>query len=470
MKLLTLLLIIALVLFLFYLFGSGNPFEFFTPKPYQLAWLPPSNNGGDSGCCNYDWQICSDVGCTNVVDSGSTRELSALTTKLDWATTYNIWVRAGNVSGKGDWTKVQLSTGDGVVSSISVGAELSPDGTVKVPLSAGNGRNISIWTSLSKGSIDPNTLTGDCVVSITRGGTLLLSKILPLKASLTGTVDVFAGDFASAGFPLVDFQKGDVVSADVTIRDANSIVVTEAIQDTTVTKTVPGGVTGITLQYSATPPPLPLISKYQHWIDMLYSQNPSPYATVQDAAAAALVQFNAMPAPTNPEDYQTKMSLFFLSRLRWVGVGTDTVFRGIGYFYVLLNSMGWDNPSMAAAFRLYQEVPADPKLAASFNNGITNYMWGPGGINQQSYQTQVAAVLATPTSQVRFSRGLSTTPGQFCPTVTDCSTCRPVVQAPIGTQVAQSGKTECMVVACALTSDDIPGWYGVVAGKCQCQC
>ena len=407
------LLIIIIGLFLVYLMSCTTT-EFLTPNPYQIVWQAPENNGGDPNCCNYDWQICSDAECSDIVDSGSTNKTLALTTKLDWATTYNIWVRASNVSGKGDWTKVQLSTGDGVLSSISIGQKLSSDGTVTIPLSEGD-RNISIWTSLSKGSVSPNTLSAVCMITITRGGSNVLGKNLLLKSGMSGEINVFSGNFNDAGFPSFNFKKGDVVNAEVIIRDSNNIVITDAINTTTVTNTVPAGVTGITLTYSATPPPIPFVSDNHQWIESLYSQNPSPYKTIVDFSSAALARFKAMPSPKNDAEYQIKMSLFVLSKLDTGTLGVPgPVLQfaiGLGCLFSDLSLNGWDYPSIAAAFAIYRRIPADPNLAAIFNYG--------SGIpppadpkfficNNMYYLALIEKVLAIPASEVKFSPGLNT--------------------------------------------------------------
>lgn len=470
MKLSIILIFLVIFILLFFIVSSK---DYFTPNPYIISWQAPSNNGGDPKCCEYDWQICSDVLCRNVIDNGHIdfgKPLSAQTTKLDWATTYNVWVRASNTAGLGDWTKVQLSTGDGVVSSISIGEEINSDGTVKIPLSASGGINVAVWTSLEKGSVNPNDLVALCDISATRAGTSLFKHIISLESSTLGNVDVFKGDFATAKIPLIAFQKGDIVSANVYIADSKGNVVTEATQSTTVTKSTPGGVSGITLRYSMAPPPIPLRTKYEHWLDMLYYQNPSPYKNVQEVAAAALVLYNEI--PTTPKEYQTRMSLFFISQMKWVGSDTNSfnLFRGIGYFYVLLNSMGWDDKSICAAFKLYQRVPADPNLAESFNNGSTGganspaYFWRPGGISAKSYYTQVQAVLATDSSV--FSSGLSTDYGKVCVSIQDCVKCQQTGAVPINTTVC-SGKNN--IFQCQVTPDNVTYWANM-GRQCQCSC
>lgn len=471
MKLLTLVLILLLVLLAAYML-CGSSLDFFTPSPYILSWQPPTDNGGDPGCCGYDWQICGDNACATIVDSGSTRATSIQTTKLDWATTYNVWVRATNVSGQGPWTKAVLSTGDGVVSSVAIGASLTPTGPPLPALSAGPGKNIAVWTSLSKGSVLPNTLKGSAKITITRSGVTQPAMLIPLESSVTGTVDVFDGDLSSSGVPLVTLLKGDVVTADVLIFTSGGEIVTEATSSVTITTMVPGSVTGLSLTYGALPPPLNLLNKYEMFIENLYAANPSPYKTVQDVAAAALVLYNEMPTPLTDRDYQTKMSLFFLSELKWVGApGADHIFRGIGYFYVLLNSMGWDTPSICAAFELYRRVPADANLAKSFNNGSgidspasdsPTYSWGPGGINVQSYYTQVQNVLKS--SSCTFSPGLSTSPGTTCPSMYNCTTCAQTGPAAQNTVICDTTTFQCSV-----TDDQIAYWQNL--GKtCQCNC
>lgn len=477
MKLSTILLIVGVILLLFLLLGPSRDWFTGTPNPYKISWQAPANNGGDPKCCSYDWQICNDAACTSIVDSGTTSELSVETKKLNWTTTYNIWVRASNISGKGDWTKAELSTGDGTVKSIVLGEKIdNSSGQLIKELSASVPINVMVWASLDKGSVDPNTLVGTATVTAVRSETQLFSHVIPLKSSTMGNTSTFYADFASASptIPPVVFQKGDIIYADVYIADNKGNVVTEHVSNQIpITKTVPGGVSGITLTYSMTPPPIPFVGKYQQWINTLYSQNPSPYATVSDVASAALTQYNSMPAPTTPTDYQTKMSLFFLSQLKWAGSGAtpDSMFRGIGYFYVKLNSMGWDNASMCAAFDLYRRVPADPKLAASFNMGSgigddspnsTTYAWGPDGLGSQSYYTQIQNVLAV--GSTTFSPNLSTSPSQICPTRTDCQTGKPVTNATKNTQIcAGSGQ----IINCSISEDEIPYWKQIGA-PCTC--
>lgn len=254
MKLLTLVAILVLIFVGYLIFYKT--LDFFTPSPYVLSWIAPSNNGGDPNCCGYDWQICSDEKCTNVVDSGTTKSTSVETTKLSWATTYTVQVRATNISGPGEWTSASLTTGDGTVSSIVIGSKISSAGVIQTPLSAGPSQNIAVWTSLSKGSVSPNTLQGYAQLTITRGGVAQPPLVIQLSSKVLGEIDIFQGDLISANWSSVVLNQGDTVTADISIFTSTNEIVTEATASTTVTTTVPGNVTGLSLVYSATPPPL----------------------------------------------------------------------------------------------------------------------------------------------------------------------------------------------------------------------
>jgi hypothetical protein len=477
MKLATLLIIVGVVIFLYLIFRGYNK-ENLTPSPYKISWQAPSNNGGDPKCCSYDWQVCnlSDTGCLNPVDSGTTSNLSVETTKLNWATTYNIRVRASNVSGKGDWATVQLSTGDGEIDSIVFGESINSDGTVTMPLYSGTGINVVVWTSMKTGSVSPNTLKGTATVTATRGDAQLFSHSIPLVSATSGDLDTFMGDFSSNKIPLVVFQKGDLVSADIYIVDAKGNVVTEALSTTSpITNGPPGAISGIKLTYSATPPPLPLAGRARRWLNDLYTTNSNGYKTVYEVASAANSVYNGLPQPNTSDEYQAKMSIQFLTRLSWVGnSGNDSIFRGIGYFYVFLYSMGWDNGSICAALNLYRRVPADSNLAKTFNLGAgisgeapdsPAYTWSAPGVPSQNYYNQIQEVLATKPTFFATGLSFSVSPKSVCQfPIEDCVGCKTVVDAPMNTDIC-SGTGN--ISECAATSDNVLTWIKL-SKTCTC--
>lgn len=477
MKLTTLLIIVGAVIFLYLIFCGYK--EYFTPNPYKISWQAPANNGGDPKCCSYDWQVCnlSDTTCLNPVDFGTTSDLSVETTKLDWATTYNIRVRASNVSGKGDWATAQLSTGDGKIDSIVFGEAINGDGTVTMPLYSGTGINVVVWTSMKTGAVSPNTLKATATITAMRGSTQLFSHVIPLNSATSGDLDTFMGDFSSNKIPLVVFQKGDVVSADIYIVDAKGDIVTEALSSTPpITNGPPGAISGIKLTYNATPPPLPLAGKARRWLNDLYTTNSNGYKTVYEVANAANSVYNGLSAPTTSDEYQAAMSIAFLARLSWVGNGgNDSIFRGIGYFYVFLYSMGWDNGSICAALDLYRRVPADANLAKTFNLGAgisgeapdsPTYTWSAKGVPSQNYYNQIQEVLTTKPVFFASDLSFSVSPKSVCQfPIQDCVACKTVVDAPMNTDICSGGST----FECAATSDNVLTWINLNK-TCACKC
>lgn len=267
MKLLTLLLIILTIFLVgYYVFGCGrNIFEFLTPNPYIVSWQSPSYTGGsDSNCCSYDWQICSDAECQNIVDSGTVPKgtgtppptISASTTKLDWSNTYYAWVRAQNSAGPGDWSKMQFSTGDGKINSVVIAETIAQDGTITLPLTSSS-KSISVWAKLSEAPVtSPNTYIGICGVTIA-GNTFSV----PLTAGVDSdkaTSDIFYG---TASLPAGGVKTNDTVSADIYISKTGSPPeVTEVITSFVVIVVAPGAVTSLKVNYSPpnfTPPPPP---------------------------------------------------------------------------------------------------------------------------------------------------------------------------------------------------------------------
>lgn len=329
MKLLTLLAILVVILVFYLLFYKT--LDYFTPNPYVLSWNAPTNNGGDPNCCGYDWQICTDATCKTIVDSGTTTKTSAETTKLSWATSYTVQVRATNVAGSGAWTSANLSTGDGTVSSVAIGSAISEDGIVTSPLSAGPAQNIAVWTSLSAGSVSPNTLVGYAQIIITRGGKAQPAIVMELVSGNKGAVNTFEGDILSANGQTVLINQGDVITVVVSIFTSAQQIVTEATASVTVTTTVPGNPTGLALTYGGTPPPLsPNVAlvyqglgyvksgQYSKLQQMLYtagSQQPIPWIVQQIKSdpiigLRLMVLFCIMQQFMNQADFPSQLKLW----------------------------------------------------------------------------------------------------------------------------------------------------------------
>lgn len=255
MKLVTLVGILALIFALVCLFCKSS--ESFTPSPYLVSWQKPADNGGDEGCCGYDWQINDGNTDKGSVPTGTGASITVQTTKLDWNTTYKISVRAVNMFGPGDWTVVNLSTGNGVLSAIKMAAAFDASGNITTPISATTPQNISIWSAMNKGVANPNTLKASALVTVRRlialgpATTTVLEQRIELDSSYdtANSLDVFSGDFASQMLPPFSFQSGDILSATIIVWDPNDTVITEGYGELTVTQGTPSNVSDISLSY-----------------------------------------------------------------------------------------------------------------------------------------------------------------------------------------------------------------------------
>lgn len=252
MKLSVLLCIIASIFVLLYIFCNKK--ELFTINPYIISWQKPTD-GGDPQCCGYNWQVCSDPSCANIVDEGEVANdtgnvVRAKALKLEWNTKYTIRVKANNIYGPGEWVSAELSTGDGVFSSIRVAEALGESGTIITPISAGP-RNVSIWASMNQGSETPNAFKASGKVVVGRGTSVIYQQRMDLESSydVTSKSDIFSGDFASQGIPKFTFEVGDIIFITILVWDEKGNVITEGYSEMNVTQDVPSNVSGITLSY-----------------------------------------------------------------------------------------------------------------------------------------------------------------------------------------------------------------------------
>jgi hypothetical protein len=263
MELLSLVSILALIFVLACFFCKR--LEAFTPNPYLISWQKPTDDGGDSTCCGYDWQINDGAIDSGSVPTGTNQTMTVQTTKLDWNTTYKISVRAINMFGPGDWTVANLSTGDGVLSSIKIASAIDINGNITKPISVGSD-NISIRCQMTLTAAGvaamPGPFLASALVVVNRlvalgpATTVVLNQRLNLANGSSagqnggGALLTFWDDFASELLPPFTFATGDVLTATIIVWDSKTgNVATESSADTTVTQGVPSNVSGITLSY-----------------------------------------------------------------------------------------------------------------------------------------------------------------------------------------------------------------------------
>jgi hypothetical protein len=243
MKLVTLLIIIALI-FLFICLYRKKFTEDFVSGRYQISWSAPVNNGGDSKCCGYNWQICqtTDQTCASPIDSGTVAagsQLVAYTSKVDWNQTYNVMVRANNKYGNGPWSTAKLTTGGGVLNSIVIGQSIDQGGNITIPVSAGS-PTVMIWTSIT-GS--PIGLNARATISQNRNGVNISNNTLGMEANSYNGQATLTGSLN--GLSILD---GDVISVYIYVVKTN-MPFTDGSASITVTGSVPGAVSNISLLY-----------------------------------------------------------------------------------------------------------------------------------------------------------------------------------------------------------------------------
>lgn len=250
MELYTLISIIALILVAIYIFDKN--LEFFTPNPYLISWQRPIEDGGDENCCGYDWQINDGQIDSGSVPSGTTPVITVQTGKLDWNTKYKISVRAINLFGPGEWTTAELSTGNGVINSIVMAALIdNSDGTIINPVAADN-PVVSIWTSLDKGSIIPNTLQASALLVFKRENVDIYQQRIDLvsQSDSTNKVDIFTGEIVGINLKIDDVITSTIIVWNPAAPEGTETIVTEASQSVTVNRGPPSNVSGISLTYA----------------------------------------------------------------------------------------------------------------------------------------------------------------------------------------------------------------------------
>lgn len=290
MQLLTLLLFVLFAVFVFLIFCKGGFTEMLTPNPYVISWEAPTYSGGDSSCCSYEWQICSDETCLTIVDSGKVAKgepLTASTTKLDWQNTYHAWVRANNSAGLGEWTKLTFKTGDGVIDEVVIAEEINPDGTISIPLTTASTK-ISIWSKLSGAPLtNPNAYLGISYVTINRlvgtgpTRTQVRKFSVPLTAGLlpntgTATSNIFYGTYSMVYSD--SLQTNDSVDIDIYISQVGTPPeVTETTSTFAVIVVAPGSVTSLKTNYTP-----PIWSSVSDQISSLTPAGPSVSGITRD--------------------------------------------------------------------------------------------------------------------------------------------------------------------------------------------
>ncbi len=294
MKLSTLLLILGLILFLFCIFSKGV-IDYFVPGNYVISWQAPMDNGGDTTCCGYDWQVCAleDTECKTPVDSGSVAPGAtkvAYTTKVTWGDTYNVMIRAKNIYGPGPWTTAQLVAGGGTIDAITFGEIVDANGNVVKPLNPSS-TNIMVFASINeKESLPTNTLNAVITAYIKRGNSQipLLTK-LQMKPGMSGGKNTFlANGLLNSHY----FKNGDVIKADIYITTSKNAPFTESQASYTLTGTVPGAVSGIIWTYipfgSPSPfnKPLGCQDAIDH-INTILTAGGTPTSTLSLASASA---------------------------------------------------------------------------------------------------------------------------------------------------------------------------------------
>jgi hypothetical protein len=245
MKVKVLVAILILIVLGYFLFMKYT--EEFTPSPYVISWQAPS------GCtdCSYDWKICSDDSCNTIIDQGNTKELHTQTSKLDFANTYSIQVRANNKYGSGEWTKGTFSTGNGVLSAISIGSFIDNDGQFVKPILAGQPSDLMIWTTLTTTLTVPITL--EALITVTKDDKLVTKWIIYMLETPTKDKKSlgYFGSLTGSKYDTYTFDTGDVINVDITAWDANGNVVSEITGTTTVSQSGPGTVSSLKFGYAA---------------------------------------------------------------------------------------------------------------------------------------------------------------------------------------------------------------------------
>lgn len=249
MKLVNLLIIILAILVAYYLMCHMR--EKFTPGDYVLSWTSPTDNGGDPTCCSYDWQICSDEKCTNIVDSGTVSKTNASTTKLDWDTTYTVMVRAVNKFGKSGWATASLSTSPYSVGKVVMAQSLDASGGILTPFEPGK-NTISVYAELNIGDDQSPIASYNCraYLTVNRNGTVVYSSNFALAYNGGTKIQSPLGFMGfPEGNPAVDMEMNDVVSVDVLFGNAKNQQYTESVASTTVSGGPANSPTGLTLAY-----------------------------------------------------------------------------------------------------------------------------------------------------------------------------------------------------------------------------
>ena len=221
----------------------------FVSGKYVIQWKAPSNNGGDSSCCGYDWQVCTldDKTCSKPVDSGSVKAgspLKAYTSKVDWGVTYNVMVRANNKYGDGPWSTAQLKAGGGVFQTIVMAEKIGQSGNIIIPASS-TSKNLMIWASISPGqSKGAGNLAATATLTQIRNGKNVDRVIGVMTSGTYNGQDTFVSDFET-----LDIIDGDIFDVYIYVVDSTKQPFTDGEASITVTGSVPGAVGGITFSY-----------------------------------------------------------------------------------------------------------------------------------------------------------------------------------------------------------------------------
>jgi hypothetical protein len=240
-----LVLIFSLVLLLIiYIFFDPRVERFLTGSPsvgsYLLSWTAPSNNGGDSSCCSYAYQVClaSDTNCTSPVLKGTTSSTSFTFPSPSWNNSYVAMVQAINSVGGGPWSSVSFETGNGTLSAAVFGQQLSSSGQVQVPLNTSSTQAM-IYVGMT-GVESADAVAIQVTQESANGG---------IVGQWTPTPSI-ASDYSSlmVTLPSMTFSMGDVLSISVLVMDGTTPVA-DGIFSTTISATIPGAVQGLAVVY-----------------------------------------------------------------------------------------------------------------------------------------------------------------------------------------------------------------------------
>ena len=234
----------VVLLLIIYIFFDPRVERFLTGSSsagsYLLTWSPPSNNGGDSNCCSYSYQVClaSDTTCTSPVLKGTTSSTSFTFPSPSWNTSYVAMVQASNSVGGGPWSSVSFATGNGTLNAAVFGQQISPSGQVTSPLNTSSTQAM-IYVGMA-GIESADTIAIQVTQVSSNGG--IVGQWMPTPS--------VASDYSSmmVTLPSMTFSMGDTLSISILVTSSGTPIA-DGVFSTTINATVPGAVQGLAVAY-----------------------------------------------------------------------------------------------------------------------------------------------------------------------------------------------------------------------------